>query len=92
MKATGVNNYTKKRLKELMDEGYTAGEISDKLQVEEVSVKAWMEHFGAEPDAVVIPTMSNSKDEIIAFAVANEIDIDEDDSKADLLETIAQAE
>lgn len=45
MKATGVNSYTKGKLKALMAEGYNAEEISDMTQVEVKSVRNWMEHF-----------------------------------------------
>lgn len=93
MKATGVNNHTKKRLKELMAEGYNPGEISSMIQVEEKSVENWMRHFAPElfPVDDEMITMDNSKDEIVAFAVANNIEIDETDTKEVLIETIDAA-
>ncbi len=48
MKATGVNSHTRAQLKSLMEEGYTAEEISSMIQVEESVCKNWMKHFAPE--------------------------------------------
>jgi len=94
MKATGVNSHTKKQLRELQAEGYSAEEISSMIQVEEKAVANWMRHFVPEEVISVgeqAPTMSNSKDEIVAFAADNDIEIDETDTKEVLIETMDAA-
>ena len=90
MKATGVTNYTKAKLKSLMVEGYTAEEISSMIQVEEKAVRNWMEHFSKEvkSEGVTLPQMSNSKEEILEFAVANNVPLGEGDTKEVMLEAI----
>lgn len=60
MKAAGVNNNTKAQLKKLMAEGYDAEEISHMIQVEEVSVKAWMNYFA---DKVKVEKKEENKPE-----------------------------
>jgi len=89
MKATGVNNYTKAQLRDLMAKGYDAEEISSMIQVEVKAVKNWMNHFSTELDEkVVLPQMSNSKDEIVEFAEDHRVETDENDTKETLLEKI----